>query len=1064
MNNAFRRRTAKSISLLTAGFRMPTLLVGMVVFLVGTLLSLSAPHGSGAPPQKVSADHVRRAKAGLKLFRERVRPVLIKQCLKCHGGETIEGDFDLSSRKALMESGMVEKDAKSSHLFDVISHTEEPYMPKKAAKLSAKTIADIARWIDLGVPYDKPLAKPIGHKRKPAMTITRADRNFWSFRPLSAPRPPAVRHRGWVRTPIDRFVLARQEAKRLHPNPSADRQTLIRRAYFDLIGLPPTPKEVDAFIADPDPLAYEKLIDRLLASPHYGECWAPHWMDIARFAESFGYEQDYDRPDAYHYRDFLIKAFNSDMPYDRFVRWQIAGDEAAPNNPLAMMATGFLGGGAFPTQLTETEFESSRYEELDDMTRTTAEAFLGLTIGCARCHDHKFDPIASSDYYRLISTFTTTIRSRIEVDIDPKGYQQSKDLFDKEHAPLVAALKKYESQQLPAHFDQWLNRQRTGDVVIPRWRVLNLVGYKSTGGAKLTKLDDDSILATGRKPDHDMYVFTARTRMRDIRAICLETLTHRSLVKGGPGRAQNGNFALTDLQVLIRPLSKPKSKPVPAKMVAARATHEQNRGLLSVRGSIDEGYQSGWAVDLGGIGHAQAAVFDFANPIGFAGGTELTIVMKFSNNVQHSIGRARLSITTQSSPRPVTGKGIPQQVAAALATLKRRSLKDLSKPDREVLLHWYARSDAAWRKLRKVVENHLAREPKPGRTMVQVTADGFKPMKHHADGRGFPHFYPQTYILNRGDVKQKKGVATQGFLPVLMRGGKQMSHWKVRPPTGWKRTTFRRTALANWLTDVRYGAGNLAARVIVNRLWQHHFGRGLVATPNDFGYQGDRPTHPRLLDWLANDLVTHGWRMKRLQRLMMTSAVYMQNSRFDEDRARIDRENRLLWRRTPRRLEGEAIRDAMLLVADRLDPQMYGPGTLDQNMSRRSVYFFIKRSKLIPMLMLFDWPEHLVSIGQRNTTTIAPQALMFMNSPQGRRYAELFADRLGNRPVKDMVRRAYRLALGRSPDAAEQRIAAAFIARQTASYRQSKTPHATQLALTDFCQTLLSLNEFAYVD
>ena len=1064
MNNSPRHRSPRSVSSSTTKQRTLPVVVRAFVILVGTLLVLSARNGLGAPPRKVSADHARRAKAGLKLFRERVRPVFIKQCLKCHGGKTTKGDFDLSSRAALMDSGMVDEDAKSSHLVEVISHTEEPYMPKKAAKLPAKTIADIARWIDLGAPYDKPLVKPTGRKPKPAMTITRADRNFWSFRPLSAPKLPNVRDRDWVRTPIDRFILARQEQKHLHPNPSADRRTLIRRAYFDLIGLPPTPNEVDTFIADPDPLAYEKLIDRLLASPHYGERWAPHWMDIARFAESFGYEQDYDRPDAYHYRDFLVKAFNGDMPYDRFVRWQIAGDEAAPHDPLAMMATGFLGGGAFPTQLTEAEFESSRYEELDDMTRTTAEAFLGLTIGCARCHDHKYDPISINDYYRLASTFTTTIRSRIEVDTDPEGYRLAKQAFEKEHAPLVAALKAYETTQLPPRFEQWLQRQKNSAIAMSGWRVLNPVGYKSTGGATLTKLDDDSILATGRKPDHDTYVFTARTRMRGIRAICLETLTHRSLVKGGPGRAQNGNFALTDIQVLVRRLSKPKSKPVSVKLVAARATHEQDRGLLSVRGSIDDGYQSGWAVDFGGIGHPQAAVFDFAKPIGFEGGSELTVVMKFNNNVQHSIGRARLSITTESSPRPATGKGIPQQVAAALAALKKQPVRNLSRTDRAVLFGWFARSDAGWRKRHQAVETHLAREPRSTKTMVQVTADGFHPMKHHADGRGFPHFYQHTYILNRGDVKQKKKIATQAFLPVLMRGGKQTADWQTPPPTGWKRSRFRRTALANWLTDVENGAGNLAARVIVNRLWQHHFGRGLVGTPNDFGYQGDRPTHPQLLDWLANDLVTHGWRLKRLHRLMMTSAVYRQNSRFDEQRARIDRENRLLWRRAPRRLEGEAIRDAMLAVADRLDSRMYGPGTLDQNMPRRSVYFFIKRSKLIPMLMLFDWPEHLVSIGQRSSTTIAPQALMFMNSPQGRRYAELFADRLGNRPVEAAVRRAYRLALGRSPDAAEQRIAVAFIARQTASYRQSRTPQATQHALTDFCQTLLSLNEFAYVD
>ena len=248
---------------------------------------------------------------------------------------------------------------------------------------------------------------------------------------------------------------------------------------------------------------------------------------------------------------------------------------------------------------------------------------------------------------------------------------------------------------------------------------------------------------------------------------------------------------------------------------------------------------------------------------------------------------------------------------------------------------------------------------------MQVTAKGFPHTKHHADERGFPHFYRKTYVLQRGDPNQKRGEASPGFLPVLMRDGKDESYWQVAPPAGWTRTSFRRAALAHWLTDTEYGAGQLAARVIVNRVWQHHFGRGIVATPNDFGTQGERPTHPELLDWLADDLIGHGWRLKRLHRLIVTSAVYRQDGRFDEARARIDRENMFLWRQAPRRLEAEPIRDAMLQAAGVIDLRMYGPGTLDPNMRRRSVYFFIKRSQLIPMMMLFDWPEHLVSIGQR---------------------------------------------------------------------------------------------------
>jgi len=364
---------------------------------------------------EVSQDHVAQVKRAQALFKEHVRPLLVKHCLDCHGGKQTKADFDMSSQKLLLASGAIEKTAADSRLYQLITHQEEPHMPFKAAKLADAQIEHIRQWIELGAAYDKPLLEKSAIEAAPKMKVTDEDRKFWSFEPLAKVAAPDVKDKSWVATPIDQFVLAALKKENLRPNAKTDRRTLIRRAYFDLIGLPPTPEEIDAFVADTDPQAYENLLDRLLASDHYGERWARHWMDIARFAESFGYEQDYDRPNAYHYRDFLIRSLNDDLPYDQFLKWQIAGDEFAPENPLALMATGFLGGGAFPTQLTETEFETSRYEELDDMLRTTFESFLGLTIGCARCHDHKFDPFPTADYYSLAATFSTTIRAEVEL-------------------------------------------------------------------------------------------------------------------------------------------------------------------------------------------------------------------------------------------------------------------------------------------------------------------------------------------------------------------------------------------------------------------------------------------------------------------------------------------------------------------------------------------------------------------------------------------------------------------------------------------------------------------------
>jgi hypothetical protein len=336
---------------------------------------------------------------------------VVKQCLDCHGGKATKGDLDLSDREPLMKSGALEGGSKESRLALLIRHEDEPHMPQKALKLADAAIADIGRWIDLGAPYDRPL---VDREASTKPTVA-GDPDLWSFRPLARVSPPMVKDPAWTHTSIDRFITSALDQKGLRPNPIADRRTLIRRLSFDLTGLPPTPEAVEAFVNDRSPDAYELLVDRLLASPHFGERFARHWMDVARFAESHGYEQDYDRPHAYHYRDFLIGAFNEDLPYDQFVRWQIAGDEWAPDDPMAMAATGFLGAGAFPTQLTEAEFESARYNELDDMVSTTGVAFLGLSVGCARCHDHKYDPIASDDYYRLAAVFRTVIRSEIDV-------------------------------------------------------------------------------------------------------------------------------------------------------------------------------------------------------------------------------------------------------------------------------------------------------------------------------------------------------------------------------------------------------------------------------------------------------------------------------------------------------------------------------------------------------------------------------------------------------------------------------------------------------------------------
>ncbi len=1031
---------------------------------LATCLVVSQCHAADKD-QPVAPDHVERVKKGTALFRSHVRETLEKQCLDCHGGKSLKGDFDLSSREKLMESGFVSKTAADSLLVKLITHAEEPHMPLKAPKLPDETINRIKQWIDLGAPYDKPLVdKPT--KAKGPLEVTDRDREFWSFRRLQAVAVPSVKNEAWCRTPIDRFVAAKHEAAGLKPNGPAAKRSLLRRAYFDLIGLPPSPEDVEAFVSSKDPEAWSKLIDKLLDSPQYGERWARHWIDIARFAESHGYEQDYDRPTAFHYRDFLIKALNQDMPYDQFVQWQLAGDELAPENPLAMTATGFLGGGAFPTQLTEAEFESARYDELDDMVTTTGVGILGLSLGCARCHDHKFDPIPVKDYYNVMASFTTAIRSEINLDLDPVENKKRKQAFEAEVAALAKQVSDYETQQLPGKFREWLKTYDPAAAQLGAWELPKIVSVTGSGKTKYTEQKDGSWLATGNAPNTETITVVLETANPEVRSIRLEALAHDSLPSKGPGRAPNGNFVVSHLSVDAIALNAPAgAKPVNVPLTNARATHQQNTGGLSVAASLDDDRtQTGWAVDMGGIGKDNAAVFDAQSPIAFAGGAKLTITIDCKHsNPKHALGRFRLSLTGRSAVSPEVGNNGPEAaVVEALAAMKAKP--DDAAPQWKTAISWFAKNDKESAALNDKLQALKAKGPQLATSKVLVTSEGYPHLPHHADGRGFPHFYPKTFQLKRGDVNQKGDEAQQSFLQVLMPAGKKIDDWKVAPPSGWERTSFRRATLSKWITDVKEGAGPLAARVMVNRLWQHHFGRGIVGTPNDFGLQGDTPTHPELLEWLANDLVSNGWKLKRLHKLIMQSAVYQQSGEFDEARAKIDRENQLIWRRAPRRLEAEAIRDSMLSVSGQLDATMFGPGTLDQNMKRRSVYFFIKRSGLIPMMMLFDWPEHLVSIGQRQTTTIAPQALMFMNSPQGRVYADAFAKRLPTDSSENAANAVFRLAFGRAPTAKEHAASIAFLTQQEAKYKNEGRTDGAQTARVDLCQAVMGMNEFVYVD
>ncbi len=1037
-------------SLLRAcGFFLPALL------LAGLLATVHADTKS-APVDK---DHAARMAQGVQLFKDKVRPVLMSKCLRCHGGKKIESEFDLHDRELLLKGGMggpavLPGKSKESLLYKVVAHLKEPHMPEGGDKLPDATVAAIAQWIDLGAPYDAPLLAKEVATAWTRKTITPESRKFWSFQPLKRVEPPAVQNKDWVRTPLDRFILAKLEAAHLQPNAPVDRRRLIRRVTFDLIGLPPTPEEVEAFVKDTSPDAYEKVVDRLLASPRHGERWGRHWLDLARFAESHGFEHDYDRPTAYHYRDFVIEALNADLPFDTFVRWQLAGDEFAPNNPLALKATGFLAAGVHSTQITQNEVEKHRYDELDDILATLGTSMLGLTIGCARCHDHKFDPIPQADYYRMLSAFTTTVRSEVDLPLDAERDRVALQKFEAEHAPLVAALEKFEKDQLPARLQQALRTAPPRVEQFP-WQITEVTSAKSSAGATFTRQPDGSFLVSGKKGRFDTYTLVLKTGLTNITALRLEALSDPSLVKGGPGRAGNGNFALTNVRLTVASAKDP-TRALPVGLTQPRATFEQKG--LPIRAAIDNDPKSAWAVDPQ-FGKDHAAVFALERPIGHPEGSILTLTLQFQNNDAHSIGRPRIALTTAKGEVALTAPAIAEKIAALVSFPPDRRTPAMVKD----LLDWYRTQDPEWQKLHQKVQAHLRQKPRPSTVKALISTEGLPAIRLHTQGADF---LPETHFLRRGDPAQKEGVAPLGFLQVLTFSTEKEKHWPAQPPQG-SRTSYRRTAMANWLTDVDQGAGRLLARVIVNRLWQHHLGRGIVSTPNDLGTRGAEPTHPELLDWLATELIRQGWRLKPLHRLIVTSNVYMQGSQRDEAKERIDRDNQLWWRHPPQRLEGEIVRDALLAVSGTLDTRMYGPGTLDEASKRRSIYFTVKRSKLIPMLQVFDAPEALTGIGERPETTVAPQALLLMNNPHVRQWAQHLARRIdpqGKATLQEAITRAYQTALSRAPNATELEDALAFLKQQETSYQKSGKKESRELALADFCQVVLCLNEFIYID
>jgi len=978
---------------------------------------------------------------GLALFESKIRPVLVKDCYQCHSAEAaknkkLRGGLQLDTREGIRKGGdagpaVVAGDAKKSLLLSALRHDGKVEKMPPDGKLPDEVVADFAKWIELGAP-DPRDGSALPGKRPVDVAEGKL---YWSFRPLAAAPPPAVKNSGWVRNPIDRFVLAGLEAKNLAPSKPLAKEKLVRRVTFDLTGLAPTPEEIAAFVGDTSHDAYDKLLTRLLASERYGERWGRHWLDVARFAESGGYEFDGDRAGAYHYRDFVIKALNRDMPFDEFVRLQLAGDELKPNDFDSASATGFLVAGPYPGQITAKTLEPIRYDHLDDMVATTGTAFLGLTLGCARCHEHKYDPIPQQDYYRLIATLARTDSMTRQLDSDPDGYRKAKAAFDAGHAPLAQKLAAFEKDVVPGRFEKWLAAERVK--AAPAW--LTLEPTTAVAKAPLKRLDDGSYLATGKPEKTDAYTFTVPTSLTKLVAVRVEALRDDSLPKGGPGRSPDGAFTLTEITLTATPSAEAVAKgakPVTVKLKPGKATFEEGADTLAK--AVDGDPKTGWTVG-GATGKDHAATFVAETPFGIEPGTTLSIALKFDRD--HAAGRIRLAIATGDAKLDGMARS---QAGAEILTLLAAQGGKLEGKNRAQIVRWFRKVDAPTDEAFAIVERSLAKEPKPP----------LQPVFSATSGRG-----GDVHYLIRGETERKNGVAPPGFVQVLTNADE--NRWLREKPDAKATPKPPRVALADWLTDSATGAGHLLARVIVNRLWQHHFGKGLVRTPNDFGAQGEPPTHPELLDYLAAELIKGGWKLKPIHKLIMTSVAYQQGSDSNEAAVKADPQNRLWWHVPPRKLEAEAIRDSLLLIGGSLDLKMFGPGVLDETGPRRSIYLTVKRSRLLPMLQAFDAPEPIQSVGERSSTTATTQALIMMNSALVRQQAEKFARAVlpaatGN--VPQSVEKAYLRALGRPPTDRERKRMTDFVLRGADGSKGLET------ATADFCQVLLCLNEFLYVD
>jgi len=954
-----------------------------------------------------------------------VASLLADRCVRCHGPGEAEAGLRLDLREIALgelESGsvaVVPGDPDGSELLRRISDPDDP-MPPEGPPLTAVELQQLRTWIADGA------------KWKP----------HWAYRELSEPTVPKNtknEFRNWAKTPVDAFILQGLVERNLKPSAPADQRTLLRRVYYDLIGLPPTPEEMTSFLNDAAPYAYQRVVDDLLSRPQYGERWARHWMDVVHYADTHGFEHDIYR-DSWPYRDYLVHSLNADKPYARFVQEQVAGDALYPEDPQALVATGFLATGPWDLSALQAgnpesiDHLISQYLDRDDIVSTVMSTFVSSTVECARCHDHKFDPISQVDYYNLQAVFAGVDKATRQVDVDPEVAKLRIELPVRKaeiQEKLASEDASLFEEELQTNATNWL-------ALLPIWTVLDPLSFVSAKGATLIKQPDGSMLSTGARPETDTYTVRVQTKLKRLTAVRIDLMADDRLPSGGPGRQENGNLHLNELTLTATPLDdRSITKDVALKSVRA----DFNQAGWEATKSIDSNPGSAWGIHPQ-VGKSHSAYYVLTEPLTCEAGFELTFTLTQTHGDRHLIGRFRLGAIDADDPNSLV---IDTHLQPILKTAPESRTKQQQAELAASYLNW-------------PLDRELS--ALPAQQQLYCATNKFTGIGGHQ-----PTATPRPiHVLGRGNVNSPGALAVSGTISCVPG---LPANLEVADPAD---EGARRAALAHWLAEDR---NVLTWRSIVNRVWHFHFGRGLVATPSDFGRMGASPTHPELIDWLAVHFQKNGGSLKWLHRMIVTSNVYQQSSHHNDEYVSVDSGNQYLWRMNRQVLDAESIRDSILQFSGKLDPTMGGPPVKqfvetkvfglrkeadyaaldvdDPSNYRRSIYRYVYRTIPDPFMNAMDCPDASQRAPIRNKSITALQAAAMMNDPLLVRQCEHIAERLTglNSDLSDQIDAAFQLLYGRSPEASEL---------------DAVLGYASEHGLASACRVMLNTNEFLFVD